>query len=420
MRYAAVALIGAFALVACRPGGLADSSVVPVSSSQPLESHVYVWQAAALEHPEALPGMSLWWFAGQVETTPSGPVVEVSPSPSHREGVQVAGLVYRLRTPVIDWLQSATDVQIREALAAPLAEITETLDANSSRLQLDFDCPTGKLQHYSRLLMQVRAALPAVELSITALPDWLGNPDFVSITKQIDFYVLQVHGLTLPTTLEVPAPIFDPARAARYVQEATTIGVPFHVALPTYGHRQWFQPDGAFVGISAELPVNLSPSAHNVREERADPAEVAAFVRAIQGRHSTSLRGLFWFRMPAVGDELNWCMDTFRHVAAGEVPPETLRVELRETEPGLVSVYLHNAPDHDYRGRAEVRLTHTPGARVLGEGLRGFTLEQRGGEVIFRGRGPEPGDSMEIGWIRSSDREALSTKSINLQVRSLQ
>lgn len=415
MRYAAVALIGAFALVACRPGGLADSSVVPVSSSQPLESHVYVWQAAALEHPEALPGMSLWWFAGQVETTPSGPVVEVFPSPSHREGVQVAGFVYRLRTPVIDWLQSATEAQIRKFLAVPLAEIVDSV-----RVQLDFDCPTAKLYHYGRLLAQVRTVLPTTELSITVLPDWLGSPDFAQLVKGADFYVLQVHGLTLPSTLDDPAPIFDPARAARYVQKAADLGLPFHVALPTYGHRQWFQPDGAFVGISAELPANLSPSAHNVREERADPAEVAAFVRAIQGRHSKSIRGLFWFRMPARGDEFNWCMDTFRHVAAGKEPPETLHGELRETEPGLVSVYLHNAPDHDYRGRAEVRLTHTPDARVIGEGLRGFTLEQRGGVAILTGRGPDPGDSLEIGWIRRSDREALSTKLINLQVRSLQ
>lgn len=415
MRYTATALIGALALVACRPGEPGDSSVAPLSSSQPLENHVYVWQAAALENPEPLPDFALWWFAGQVDMMASGPRVEAFPPPPRRDGVEIAGLVYRLRTPVIDWLQTATDGRIREALAAPLAEI-----AASSRLQLDFDCPTGKLQHYSRLLTQVRAALPAVELSITALPDWLGNPDFVSIAKQVDFYVLQVHGLTQPATLDDSAPIFDPARAARHVAEAAAIGMPFHVALPTYGHRQWFRPDGTFVGISAEIPANLSASAHIVREERADPAEVAAFVRMLRGRRTASLRGLFWFRMPAAGDELNCCMDTFRHVAAGEDPPETLRAELRVTEPGLVSVHLHNAPDHDYRGRAEVRLNHTPGGRVLGEGLRGFTMEQRGGEVILTGRGPVPGDSMEIGWIRSSDREALNTKSVNLHVRSLQ
>lgn len=420
MRYAVVALIGTFALVACCPGDPGDSSTASPSSSQPLENHVYAWQAAALENPEPLPDFAFWWFAGQVNMTASGPRVEAFPSPAQREGAEIAGLVYRLRTPVVDWLQFATDEQVRKFLAVPLAEIEGSASAGTSRLQLDFDCPTAKLDHYGRLVAQVRAALPAVELSITALPDWLRNPDFTPLAKQVDFYVLQVHGLTLPTNLEDPARIFDPTRAARYVDEAAAIGLPFHVALPTYGHRQWFRPDGTFVGISSEIPGSLSASAHIVREERADPAEVAAFVRTLRGRHSKSLQGLFWFRMPAPGDDLNWCMDTFRHVAVGEVPPDALRVELRETEPGLVSVHLHNAPDQDYRGRAEVRLTHTPGARLLGEGLRGFTLEQRGGEVILTGPGPDPGDSIEIGWIRSSDREALNTESINLQVRSLQ
>lgn len=420
MKYAAVALISALALVACRPGEPDESSGTPLSSSQPLESHVYVWQAAALENSEALPDFALWWFAGQVDMTASGPSVQAFPPPPRRDGTEIAGLVYRLRTPIIDWLQAATDRQIRESLAVPLAQVAGANNGGSVRLQLDFDCPTAKLHHYARLLAQVRAALPEAELSITALPDWLGGPEFAPLAKQVDFYVLQVHGLTLPATVDDPAPIFDLDRAARFVAEASAIGAPFYLALPTYGHRQWFRPDGTFVGISAELPANLSPSAHIVREERADPAEVAALVRALQGRHATSLRGLFWFRMPATGDELNWCMDTFRHVTAGEDPPETLRVQLRETEPGLVSVQLHNAPDDNYRGRVEVRLTLASGTRALGEGLRGFTMEQRGGEVTFIGRGPDPGETLEVGWIRSSDRESSITNSINVYVRSLQ
>lgn len=214
------------------PGEVGDSSLPHHSSSQALESHVYVWQAAALEHPEALPDMPLWWFAGQVDMTPSGPNLEPFPPPPHRESVEVTGLVYRLRTPVIDWLLGATDDEIRESLAVPSPSRdrpTRAPFASSSTLI----ARRKKLRHYTCLLAQMRAALPAAELSITALPDWLGSPNFAQLAQRVDFYVLQVHGLTLPTTLEVPAPIFDPARAARYVQEATTIGVPFHVALPT-------------------------------------------------------------------------------------------------------------------------------------------------------------------------------------------
>ena len=426
MKYALWALIGTWMLVACRPGNLGETSRVTAQNTQPLERHAYAWQAAALESwagkpvTGSTPELNLWWFAGQVDMASSGPRVEAFPTPPPRDGARIAGLVYRLRTPVIDWLQTTADEALRIALTAPLTRMVEAAGLSPTRVQLDFDCPTAKLNDYARLLAQFRNALPAAEISITALPDWLGSPDFRLLLKHVDFYVLQVHGLSLPVTVNDPAPIFDPARAARYIDEAAAFGVPFHVALPTYGHRQWFRPDGTFVGISAEIPGNLSASAHIVREERADPVEVAACVRALESRHPASLRGLFWFRLPAEGDELNWSLDTFRLVIAGVDPPESLSVELREAEPGLVTVQLHNGSNRDYRGRAEVRLGLPAGVRALGEGQRGFALEQQGTEVVLSGRGPDPGASMEIGWLRGGGQEALNTKSINVQVRSLQ
>lgn len=426
MKYAAWALIGAWMLVACRPGEPGAPSRFPAQTSQTLERHAYAWQEAALESwagkpvTGTTPELNLWWFAGQVDMAPSGPKVEAFPTPPPRDGARIAGLVYRLRTPVINWLQTTGDEAMRIALTAPLARVVEAAGLSPVRVQLDFDCPTAKLKEYARLLGQFRSALPAAELSITALPDWLGSPDFGLLLKHVDFYVLQVHGLSLPATVNDSAPIFDARRAARYIDEAAAFGVPFHVALPTYGHRQWFRPEGTFVGISAEIPGNLSASGHIVREERADPAEVAACVRALESQHPASLHGLFWFRLPAEGDELNWCLDTFRLVLAGIDPPQSLSVELREAEPGLVTVHLHNGSNRDYRGRAEVSLGLPAGVRVLGEGQRGFALEQQGTEVVLSGRGPDPGASMEIGWIRSAGQEALNTNLINLQVRSLQ
>lgn len=420
MKIAAVAVVGAIALAACWAGGLDKPAGTSAHPSEPLERQVYVWQAAALESAEALPDFKLWWFAGQVEMGPTEPNLAVFRTPELAEGVEIAGLVVRLRTPVVDWLQIAAEGRVRENLVRPLTEMATASAGPSPRLQLDFDCPTGKLHHYARLLSLLRAALPMAELSITALPDWLGSPDFAGLAKQVDFYVLQVHGLTLPATLDDSAPIFDPTRATRYVAEAEALAAPFHVALPTYGHRQWFRPDGGFVGISAERPPDLSPSAHIVREERAEPAEVAAFVRAVKNERREALRGLFWFRMPAAGDELNWCVDTFRHVVAGEAPPETLRAELRQVESGLLLVHLHNTPEHDYRGRAEVRLALSPGIRVIGEGLGGFVLERIGDEIVLTGRGPEPGDTMEVGWIRNLDGESAGLVSIDPRTRNLQ
>ena len=415
MRYAAAAILGAMALAGCR-----FPNARTADHERPFEHHGYAWQAAALTAwagQDSEPDLAIWWLAGQVDSWLGKLQVRSFPPPPEKD---ISGAVVRLRTPVIDWIASAADSEIRDTLALPLATFACSDRPDGERLQLDFDCPTAKLHHYGRLLAQMRAALPEAELSITALPDWLRSKDFAALLNYVDFYVLQVHGLSKPANQDDSAPVFDGESAAHYLEATAALGAPSYIALPTYGHRQWFRADGSFVGISGEVPVDLSSAAHYVRVERADPRELAAFLRILESRRPATLRGVFWFRLPAEEDELNWCTDTFLRVLAGEVPMESLRAEARETEAGLIEVHLRNGLERDYRGRAEVRVTLDPGVRVWGEGLRGFTFAQRGAEAIYTGRAPSPGESLNIGWLRVQAPAALDATNITPRARSLQ
>lgn len=411
-----------FSLSACQPNTSPVADPAPVS----LQRHAYVWQAAALEswHDvasiEPVPAMDLWWFAGQVEVVKGKLQVRTFPLAASTGPAPLSGAVLRVRTPVIDWLETATEAAMREEFLAPLKSALTSVGPGSARLQLDFDCPTAKLAHYGRLLSTLRAALPEVELSITALPDWLPSEAFAALQSSIDFYVLQLHGLERPATITDATPIFDAPRASRYLESALALGAPFHVALPTYGHREWFREDGTFVGVSAEIPPALSSTEHRVRENLADPVELAHFVHSLQGSARSPLWGIFWFRLPAEDDALNWCADTFRHVVMGEKPPRTLSAALHPEEGGRCRITLHNSPDHHYRGRVELRLTHPGEGRFWAEGLRGFEVKQTKDSIVLLGVAPEPGNSVDVAWFRGENAEPVDAATLNLTLRSLQ
>lgn len=412
---------------ACDRRPAPEAHKTPDSGTVTLETHAYVWRREALDACE--PGedgcgvtpIPLWWLAGEVDLDAGAPKIRTfAPGPNAGER-DVVGVVCRARTPVVRWLKDAAPKALRDDLVRPLATALANAAPGIARFQLDFDCPTAKLASYGNLLRALRMELPEAELSITALPDWLRSSDFASLWKHIDFYVLQLHGLEVPVTLADKAPIFDCERAREYLKRGIALGSPFHIALPTYGHRQWFRPDGGFVGISAEAAPSLSEIEHIIREERADAETVAAFVAALQDEPHSALRGVFWFRLPSASDVLNWSYHTFGHVVRGVVPPATLEALARHEDDGRVSVLLCNSSEYAYRGLAEIRVHHAADATFWAEGASGFEVTRRRGAVVLVGKSPEPGQTCEAGWLRivgASRNETLTLGEI--EVRGLQ
>jgi hypothetical protein len=281
-------------------------------------------------------------------------------------------------------------------------------------LQIDFDCAASKLGGYCHWLDAIRHKSAPVSVCITALPDWLNQKAFRRLAATADGYVLQVHSLERPAGPDAPYAICDPPSTLRAVERASQIGVPFRVALPTYGYLVAFAPDGHVIGLSAEGPEKSWPEGTLMREVRSDPSAIADLVRAWTTSPPKALRGIIWYRLPISLDTLNWRWPTLEAVMAGRSPRESLRVETSRPEAGLTEVSLVNDGEADLSSRPVIEVRWRGARLVASDGLRGFEVLDPGPNTLrLRARtnlnlNPSrlpPGERQNIGWLRL-DREA--------------
>lgn len=277
-------------------------------------------------------------------------------------------------------------------------------------VQLDFDSPTSKLADYAALLRAIRPELtPGIKLSITALPTWLPNRDFIKLARLCDYYVLQVHSFERPESIDTPLVLCDTAKVPDYVAQASKIGVPFYVAFPTHGYEVAYDATGHFAGLSAEQPEQFSyPPGVQTREVRADPAEIAGAVAKLHANPPDGYRGNVWFRMPVAGDTRNWTWSTLAAVMDGRAPTVAYRAEIRHPDPGLAEIWL--APEGEDRAPAPVEVTlSVPRDSVLAyDCVNGFhaATGTESGEVILKGTAPVGEEPILLAWYRMRDARA--------------
>jgi hypothetical protein len=308
-----------------------------------------------------------------------------------------------------------------------LAQLATTLivEARSngiiaSEFQIDFDCAASKLDGYRIWVETIRQRIAPMPLTITSLPSWLPEPAFKPLVEASDGYVLQVHSVERPKNIDAPFTLCDPAAARRAVEQAGKIGVPFRVALPTYGYLLAFDKAGRFIGLSAEGPNKSWPADVQVREVRADPLEMARLVQFFGTNRPPALRGIIWYRLPTIVDNFNWHWPTLSAIVASRFPRESLRGEARQIETGLVEINLVNDGELDLSSRlvVEVRWSRVGGARlVAADGLHGFNPLNAGPSSIQFQKQSQPGriaagENQTIGWLRF-DRECEVQVEIN-------
>ncbi len=287
--------------------------------------------------------------------------------------------------------------------ARSLLDAARTNQLSVSELQLDFDCAESKLDGYQVWVAAVRDAVRPAPLTITALPSWLKHSSFKRLVAATDGYVLQVHSLERPKTPDSPFALCDPQLAVQAVQRAGRLGVPFRVALPTYGYLLAFEPGGKFIGLSAEGPLRKWPEGSTLREVRAQPASVAGCVRTWSRERPEALRGIIWYRLPVAGDRLNWSWPTLASVMAGRTPTFRLREELRKPQPGLVEIDLLNLGDGDYEGAIQLKVRWRDARLIASDGWSGFENLVAGPDALrFQARELRllAGDRRAIGWLR--------------------
>jgi hypothetical protein len=202
-------------------------------------------------------------------------------------------------------------------LAATIVNDARSNSIPLSELQLDFDCAESKLDGYRVWVEAVQRRVSPLPVTITTLPSWLNSEAFRRLAAVATNYVLQVHSVERPRDPQNLSPLCDPWLARRAVERAGRIGVPFRVALPTYGYVFAFDDAGGFIGLSAEGPRPNWPTNTVTREVSSNPEELAALVGGWTASRPAALRGVIWYRLPVATDSRNWRWPTLRAVMNG-------------------------------------------------------------------------------------------------------
>ena len=214
---------------------------------------------------------------------------------------------------------TTNDVAIRFICdtAASFVEDARSNGIALAELQLDFDCASSKLDGYRVWVESVQRRVAPVPVTITALPSWLRKPAFAKLAAFATNYVLQVHSAERPKSFEAEYSLCEPRAARRAVERAGRIGVPFRVALPTYGYDMAFDQSGQFISLAAEGPRPNWPTNAFIRRVESQPAEISALIREWTANRPQAMRGVIWYRMPVATDKHNWDWRTLDAVMRG-------------------------------------------------------------------------------------------------------
>ncbi len=275
---------------------------------------------------------------------------------------------------------------------ARIAALIQSFPATVAGVEIDYDCGTGSLAGYARLLAAVRARLPAsVPLSITMLPDWLRAPTLDTVMASVSETVLQVHAVQNPRL-----GLFDPAQARRWVEAmGRRSRKPFWLALPAYGARVSWGADGRLLAVESERPLLAGGE---TAELMASPTEVSAFLRGLQRDPPAHLAGIVWFRLPTEDDVRTWSPATWRAVVRGDPVVPTIRMVIRAGgTPGASDILLENDGDIDAPVPASVLL---PQACAAADGLNGYVLEDGGRLRRAQAGVLRAHQALAVGWTR--------------------
>lgn len=398
-------LVGAFPLVA-------SAGPAPAAFTQEL----YVWQrgagpavqAALHEFAPQCDGFNVLaaevsWRAGQPHLTRTEPDFAALAALGRPVGLS-------LRIGAFGGPFAGDDANAR-ALATLAAELLATARRHGlepAELQVDFDCAEAKLPGYRAWLAALREAVGPTPLVFTALPAWLDRrDDFAALAAATDGFVLQVHSLERPAGPDTPFTLCDPARARAWIRQATGIGRPFRVALPTYGYTLAFAPDGKFLGLGAEGPRPPWPGDALLRTVRADAVALATLARELRVQPPEHCTGVLWFRLPVASDRLNWPAATLAAVLRGEAPRRVLTLAVRWPESGLAEIVVRNTGETSEPPPATLALRWPTADRPsAADGLAGYRLApESNGRWRAVNNFPtrallRPGSSVTVAWLR--------------------
>ena len=377
----------------------------------PLEHQAYVWQrawtpAVASAVAEASPRLvALTVLAAEVSL--DGGAARVVPVTYDAAALRGAGrrVGLALRIGPFSGPFTGGDGIGRglRSLAGRLVAQARAGGIEPAELQLDFDCAEDDLDGYRLWVEAIRSAIAPVPLAFTALPAWLDREGMAALARSADGFVLQVHSIS-PPARGGELVLCEPEPARRAVTRAAALGVPFRVALPTYGYLAAFDRSGRILGLTAEGEAPAWPDGTVLREVRSDPAAMADLVDGWCRERPANMTGVIWFRLPCDADRRAWRRPTLDAVLAGGVPRPAVTAEIRSRGGGLVEVELVNGGDADGRMPGRVSVQCDRGGVLAADGLRGFRVDGAARGAIELCTRPErwlaAGEQLTIAWLR--------------------
>lgn len=366
-----------------------------------LPNDAYVWQKrwtpAVTDALAASSGFVARWRVLAAQSNEAG---RLQPVAFDAAALQRSGrptvLVIRIEGQLARW-----DAARLEADFAQLLQRWRDALPGGFDVEFDHDAGTARLDAYGAFLRAARLHLGAGQrLSITALPTWMGSPAFAGVLQAIDEAVLQVHAVSDPRT-----GLFDPSQAEKWVARMGRISpVAFRVALPTYGVRVAWAPDGRIAAVAAEQ--HDFGAWNDARELRADPQVLADFARRLKADPPRGLVGIAWFRLPTDSDRRAWSAATWRNVATGAELRSGLAVALTQgPHAGLTEIALVNRGNVDAMLPARIAL---PRRCRLSDGFGRYRLAwSEAGPSLERLRDGtlKPASHLPIGWTRCALEE---------------
>jgi hypothetical protein len=287
------------------------------------------------------------------------------------------------------------------ALVTPEFATAILAGSGAAELQIDFDCAESKLDSYRHWLTAIRAKVVPTPVTITVLPAWLRQPAFSNLVAATDGFVLQVHSFD--------STLCDTGRAVQAVAQAARYGVPFRIALPTYGYVVAHDRAGKFIGLAAEGPARDWPIDAVITEVRADAPALAALVQDWDAHRPANCRGILWYRLPIASDKLNWRWSTLAAIVAGQIPQPALTAVFRHPQPGLVELDLLNTGTADVFTSTTVTVLWRDATLLACDALAGFAITGPATNVARFVGNPRlsPGERRVAGWLRFRETEEV-------------
>jgi len=271
-----------------------------------------------------------------------------------------------------------------------------------SEFQLDFDCAEKKLNGYRIWLQTLREVIRPVRFVITTLPTWLDQPEFPTLVREVNGYVLQVH--SVPILKESGrAALCDTALARKWVGKAAKLKLPFSVALPTYRCLAGYDTNGKLLGVAMDSVDPAWPPGTHVLEFVSDADDLATLVKEWQAAHPPELMELLWYRLPVATDIRNWRWATLSAVMAGRAPVHKLEIATVGDNP--IDLSISNVGEADNQQNVVVTVTWHSSSLMACDALPGWTVRTERERAIFtpsvafRSQLP-PGGQRSIGWLR--------------------